>query len=292
MTELAYTSTWTVAHPRAAELAERLAVVRPGGHQPGRSSPPVAVRRTRPCGRSPVSGTPPTASRSAPRPSPAHVAYHGTSLGALSFTGIQSMRDPFMPMPIHVRHVSETNAYRHPEGADPAAFTKALLDEIEQAIIEEGADEVAHHHRRAGAERRGLLHATRRLLAGLARALRQVRDPARQRRRHQRLRPHRRVVRRQRLRLHARHDRVRQGRDRGPVAARRCPAPRPRRRAVRLGARLLHARDHLQRAPGVLRRRPGGGRHLRAREGLRERARERAGLRADARPAALHRPGR
>lgn len=142
MTELAYTSTWTVAHPRAAELAERLTSYAPeginraffttGGGEANEAMWKVARQWHAANGE-------PQRTKAIAR----HVAYHGTSLGALSLTGIQSMRDPFMPMPIHVRHVSETNAYRHPEGDDPAAFTQALLDEMEQAIVEEGADEVA-----------------------------------------------------------------------------------------------------------------------------------------------------
>ena len=60
-----------------------------------------------------------------------NTAYHGTSLGALSFTGIEFCREPFEPLPIDVTHVSETNAYRHPQGDDEAAFTQALLEEME-----------------------------------------------------------------------------------------------------------------------------------------------------------------
>ena len=43
-------------------------------------------------------------------------AYHGISLGALSFTGIPVCRTAFEPLPIPTTHVSSTNAYRHPAG--------------------------------------------------------------------------------------------------------------------------------------------------------------------------------
>lgn len=142
MAELAYTSTWTVGHPRAAELAERLASYAPeginrvffttGGGEANEAMWKVARQWHAANGQ-------PQRTKAIAR----NIAYHGTSLGALSFTGIPVMRDPFLPMPIHVRHVSETNAYRHPDGADPEALCKALLDEMEQAIVEEGPDEVA-----------------------------------------------------------------------------------------------------------------------------------------------------
>jgi adenosylmethionine-8-amino-7-oxononanoate aminotransferase len=46
-------------------------------------------------------------------------------------------------LPIPTTHVSNTNAYRHPLGGDEAAFTAALLAEVEAAIQWEGPDQVA-----------------------------------------------------------------------------------------------------------------------------------------------------
>jgi adenosylmethionine-8-amino-7-oxononanoate aminotransferase len=142
MVELAYTSTWTVAHPRAAELAERIANLAPaglnrvffttGGGEANESMWKMVRNWHQANGQ-------PQRTKAIAR----HTAYHGTSLGALSFTGIDFCRDPFLPLPIDVTHVSETNAYRHPKGDDPAAFTQALLEEMEQAIIDAGPDEVA-----------------------------------------------------------------------------------------------------------------------------------------------------
>ncbi len=142
MEELAYTSTWYVAHPRAAELAERIADLAPSGLERvyfttgGGEANESMWKMVRNWHQ--ANGQPQRTKAIARK-----TAYHGTSMGALSFTGIDFCRDPFMPMPIDVTHVSETNAYRHPKGDDPVAFTTALLEEMEQAILDAGPDEVA-----------------------------------------------------------------------------------------------------------------------------------------------------
>ena len=142
MQELAYTSTWYVAHPRAAEFAERIAELTPdglnrvffttGGGEANESMWKMVRNWHQANGQ-------PQRTKAIAR----KTAYHGTSLGALSFTGIDFCREPFEPLPIDVTHVSETNAYRHPKGDDPVAFTQALLEEVEQAVIDAGPDEVA-----------------------------------------------------------------------------------------------------------------------------------------------------
>jgi adenosylmethionine-8-amino-7-oxononanoate aminotransferase len=71
------------------------------------------------------------------------LAYHGTTLGALSFTGLTSCRTPFEPLPIPTTFVSNTDRYRHPLGDDPAAHTRWLLDELEEAIQFAGPETVA-----------------------------------------------------------------------------------------------------------------------------------------------------
>ena len=40
------------------------------------------------------------------------VAYHGVTLGALRFTGVERFKAPFGTAPIDVTHVSNTNAFR------------------------------------------------------------------------------------------------------------------------------------------------------------------------------------
>jgi hypothetical protein len=71
------------------------------------------------------------------------IAYHGVTLGALSFTGVERFKEPFGPAPIDVTHVSNTNAFRAPDGDDPEAFCARLLAEVEDAIVAAGPDEVA-----------------------------------------------------------------------------------------------------------------------------------------------------
>src|SRR5947208_2379935 len=71
------------------------------------------------------------------------IAYHGVTLGALSFTGVERFKTPFGRPAIDVTHVSNTNAFRAPDGDDPDAFRARLLAEVEDAIVAAGPDEVA-----------------------------------------------------------------------------------------------------------------------------------------------------
>ncbi len=143
LSRLVFTPSWYLAHPGAAALAERLAgyaeplglsrvYLTSGGSEAVEAAWKLARQwhadRGEPQRRKAVSR---------------RLAYHGTSLGALSFTGLADIRQPFEPLPVPTAFVSNTNAYRHPAGADPAAFTAALLAEVEEAIAWEGADQVA-----------------------------------------------------------------------------------------------------------------------------------------------------
>ena len=47
------------------------------------------------------------------------IAYHGTTMGALSATGITDLRTPFEPLTPGGCHVPNTNSYRWPEDRDP-----------------------------------------------------------------------------------------------------------------------------------------------------------------------------
>ena len=72
------------------------------------------------------------------------IAYHGVTLGALSFTGVQRFKEPFGRR----RSTSPTSATPTCSAAArtatiPAAFCARLLDEVEQAIVAAGPDEVA-----------------------------------------------------------------------------------------------------------------------------------------------------
>ena len=143
LAELPFTPTWYVAHPSAAALAERIAERAPAGMNrvfftTGGGEANEAIWKM--ARQWHAANGQPQRRKAIAR----NISYHGTSLAALSFTGLAYAREPFMPMAIPVTHVSETNAYRHPAAADgPAAFTAALLAEMEQAIVDSGVDEVA-----------------------------------------------------------------------------------------------------------------------------------------------------
>ncbi|MFI6505860.1 aspartate aminotransferase family protein [Nonomuraea typhae] len=72
-----------------------------------------------------------------------HIAYHGTTMGALSITGLPECRTPFEPLVPSVTHVSNTVRYRRPPEETEAQFTAFLLAELEAAIEREGPETVA-----------------------------------------------------------------------------------------------------------------------------------------------------
>jgi adenosylmethionine-8-amino-7-oxononanoate aminotransferase len=142
MVELGYTSNWTQAHPRAIELAEHIADLAPaaltrvfftsGGGEANESAWKLARQYHALRGE-------PGRHKAIAR----NLAYHGTSLGALSLTGLPSLRAPFEPLAIPTVFVSNTDAYRHPNGDDPQALCRALLDELERTIEAEGPETIA-----------------------------------------------------------------------------------------------------------------------------------------------------
>ena len=73
------------------------------------------------------------------------VAYHGTTAGALSITGIPSAKIAFEPLVPGGHKAANTNIYRGPEHlrSDPKAFGTWAADRIEEAIVMEGPDTVA-----------------------------------------------------------------------------------------------------------------------------------------------------
>ena len=72
------------------------------------------------------------------------IAYHGTTMGALSITGIPALKTPFEPLVPGTVKVPNTNFYRAPEhGDDLVAFGRWAADEIERAIEREGPETVA-----------------------------------------------------------------------------------------------------------------------------------------------------
>ena len=136
--ELAFYTNWSYAHPAAIELAAAIAGLAPpslnrvfftsGGSESVESALKLARQYHKVTGR-------PTKTKLIAR----ELAYHGTSMGALSATGVTSLREPFEPLTPGGCHVPNTNEYRWQEDRDPLW----AADQIEQRIVFEGPDTVA-----------------------------------------------------------------------------------------------------------------------------------------------------
>ncbi|HET8716691.1 MAG TPA: aspartate aminotransferase family protein [Nocardioidaceae bacterium] len=141
--ELAYFPLWSYAHPSAIELAERVAGLAPGdlnrvfftsgGGEAVESAWKLAKNYFK------LTGQPlrhKVISRS--------IAYHGTTQGALSITGLPALKSVFEPLVPSTFRVPNTNFYRAPEhGDDPEAFGRWAADQIAVAIENEGPETVA-----------------------------------------------------------------------------------------------------------------------------------------------------
>lgn len=142
MRELPYTTNWTTAHPRSIELSARLADLAPANLNRSFfvSSGSEAVESAWKIARQyhAANGEPQRRKAISRR-----IAYHGTTLGALSFTGIPSSRTPYEPLAVPTAFVSNTDRFRHPLGGDEDAFCRMLLDEIEATIEFEAPETIA-----------------------------------------------------------------------------------------------------------------------------------------------------
>ncbi|MGB0097500.1 MAG: aspartate aminotransferase family protein [Solirubrobacteraceae bacterium] len=149
MARLPFATTWGMAHPSAVELAERLSELTPDGlgHVFFTSGGAESVESAWKLARlyHVASGGEQRTKAIARR-----VAYHGATLGALALTGVDGYKAPFGTPAIHTRHVSPTNRFRLGEDErfrevvdDDAAFAAALLEEIEEVILDEGPDTIA-----------------------------------------------------------------------------------------------------------------------------------------------------
>jgi adenosylmethionine-8-amino-7-oxononanoate aminotransferase len=149
MAKLPFSTVWSMSHPAAVELSERLAELAPpglghvfytgGGAESVESAWKIArlyhnatggEQRTKAIAR--------------------RVAYHGATLGALALTGVDGYKAPFGRPAIDVRHVNPTNRFRLAEDErfgdavhDDAEFSRLLLDEIEAVVLEEGPETIA-----------------------------------------------------------------------------------------------------------------------------------------------------
>jgi len=136
--ELDFYVIWSYAHPRAIELAERIASLAPGDlnrvffTSGGSEAVESAIKLARAYHQR--TGNPRKikfVSR--------EVAYHGTTLGALQATGITALRTDFEPLVPGGIKVPNTNSYHWPEGRD----SLWAADQIEEAIVFEGPETVA-----------------------------------------------------------------------------------------------------------------------------------------------------
>ena len=174
------------------------------------------------------------------------IAYHGTSLGALSATGITDLRSQFEPL--DAGRLPRPQHQRLPLARGPPPALGGERDRGADRI--RGAGDGRRGDHRAGSERRRLLRRARRLLPARARDLRPPRRADDLRRGDLRLGPPRPLVRLRTLRLHAGRDHRRQGADLRLRADGRRDRLRPDRRAVHGGRRLIRPRLHLRRPPG------------------------------------------
>jgi adenosylmethionine-8-amino-7-oxononanoate aminotransferase len=141
--ELAFFPIWSYAHPKAVELADRLAALAPGdlnkvffttgGGEAVETAWKLAKQYFKLTGK-------PTKHKVISRA----IAYHGTPHGALSLTGLPELKAPFEPLVPSAFRVPNTNFYRAPEhGDDLEAFGRWAADRIAEAIEFEGPDTVA-----------------------------------------------------------------------------------------------------------------------------------------------------
>jgi adenosylmethionine-8-amino-7-oxononanoate aminotransferase len=141
--ELAFMPLWSYAHPSAIELADKIAAYAPGdlnrvfftsgGGEAVETAWKLAKNYYKLTGR-------PMKHKVISRA----IAYHGTTQGALSITGLPLLKQQFEPLVPSTFRVPNTNIYRAPQhGDDPEAFGRWAADQIAVAIENEGPDTVA-----------------------------------------------------------------------------------------------------------------------------------------------------
>jgi adenosylmethionine-8-amino-7-oxononanoate aminotransferase len=141
--KLAYFPLWTYAHPMAIDLAEKLASLAPGdinrvffttgGSEAVESAWKLARQYHRLRGE-----------HDRYKVISRDIAYHGTTMGALTITSVIPYRTPFEPLVPGAIKVPNTNIYRAREHSDdPVAFGIWAADQIEEAILREGPETVA-----------------------------------------------------------------------------------------------------------------------------------------------------
>ena len=146
--ELAFMPLWSYAHPSAIELAEKVASYAPGdldrvfftsgGGEAVESAWKLAKNYYKLVGK-------PMKHKVISRT----IAYHGTTAGALSITGLPLLKQQFEPLVPSTFRVPNTNIYRAPagtagpDGTDEEAFGLWAAEQVGIAIENEGPDTVA-----------------------------------------------------------------------------------------------------------------------------------------------------
>ena len=168
MRELPFYTNWSYAHPRAIELAEEIASITPGdlnrlffvsgGSEAVEAAWKLARQYFSARGEqrlraaiAPSGDSAPTrvdearAAQSSRRwkAISRHLAYHGTTMGALSINGIPALRTPFEPLVPDVLHTRNTNRYHRPPDETEEEFTAFLLEDLEHTIQMAGPATVA-----------------------------------------------------------------------------------------------------------------------------------------------------
>jgi adenosylmethionine-8-amino-7-oxononanoate aminotransferase len=165
--ELPFYTNWSYAHPRAIELAAEVASLAPGdlnrvffvsgGSEAVESAWKLArqyysargeKKRAQVAGRMEAGERVERVEYHGPterrwKAVARRIAYHGTTMGALSINGIASLRIPFEPLVPDVIHVRNTNRYHRPPEETEAEFTALLLEELDEAILQAGPETIA-----------------------------------------------------------------------------------------------------------------------------------------------------
>src|SRR3954449_3558763 len=136
--ELGFYTNWSYAHPPSIKLAARIAELAPehmnrvfftsGGSEAVESAMKLCRNWHRLNGEA-----------QRVKVIAREIAYHGTTLGALSATGVTGLRAQFEPLTPGGCHVPNTNSYRWPADRDPLW----AADAIEERILFEGPETVA-----------------------------------------------------------------------------------------------------------------------------------------------------
>ncbi len=146
--ELPFYTNWSYAHPRAVELAAEVASLAPGDLNRvffvsgGSEAVESAWKLARQYYTVRDGKEPPYKYKAIAR----SLAYHGTTMGALSINGIPGLKTPFEPLVPGVEHVHNTNRYHRPPEETEAEFTAFLLENLEQTILQMGPETVGLVH--------------------------------------------------------------------------------------------------------------------------------------------------